>query len=119
MFLRAEHAPDPTASNGTTLGMYTPDLPALREQLFAPGIKVPPIGYLQDMPSGEMQVSDPDGNCIVISHWEKSSRKPARNGSAEKHSRNGCPAGACLEHVAGVATFWQCSILPPSSSLSP
>jgi len=53
------------------LRMYRPDLPALPEQLLAAGIKVPPIGYPQYMPSGEMQFSDPGGHCIVISPSRK------------------------------------------------
>jgi len=44
---------------------------------------------------------------------------PGARRSAEKRSRSGCSDGACQKHIAGVATSWQCSILPLSSSLSP
>jgi hypothetical protein len=44
MFLRAEEPLDPVRVT-TMLYMYTPDLVALREQLLAAGINVPPIKH--------------------------------------------------------------------------
>jgi len=69
MFLRAEGPVDP--SHPVMLYMYTPDLPALHEQLLAAGVQVPPIGYPGYMPSGEINLRDPDGNIIPIAHWGK------------------------------------------------
>jgi hypothetical protein len=74
MFLRAEEPID-RARYGTMLCMYTPDLPALHEQLLAAGLNVPPIRCPEYMPSGEIQFSDPDGNSIIISHWGKSEQE--------------------------------------------
>ena len=74
MFLRAEEPLDASA-HAVMLCMYTPDLAGLREQLLASGVKVPPIRYPEYMPSGEFQVSDPDGNFIVVSHWGKSQQE--------------------------------------------
>jgi hypothetical protein len=70
MFLRgeAEHPVDASAQ-GVMLYMYTPDLPGLREQLLAGGVKVPPIKYPGYMPSGEIQFADPDGYAILVSQW--------------------------------------------------
>jgi hypothetical protein len=34
-------------------------------------VKVPPIKYPEYMPSGEINLSDHDGNIIVIAHWGK------------------------------------------------
>jgi hypothetical protein len=70
MFLRAEEAVD-GSNNGVMLCMYSPDLPGLREQLLAGGVKVPPIKYPEYMRSGEIQIADPDGYAIVVSHWGK------------------------------------------------
>jgi hypothetical protein len=76
MFLRAEddHAVD-SAAQGVMLYMYTPDLKGLREQLIAGGVKVPPIGYPGYMPSGELNLVDPDGYHIAIGHWGKEERE--------------------------------------------
>ncbi|MGN6186159.1 MAG: VOC family protein [Thermoanaerobaculia bacterium] len=49
--------------------LYTPDLPALREQLIAAGVDVGRINYPPYMPSGELCVADLDGNAIFIGHW--------------------------------------------------
>ena len=68
MFLRAEHPRDPHAP-GAMFTMYTPDLPALREQLIAAGLDVSPIKYPGYMPSGEAYVKDPDGNIVELVHW--------------------------------------------------
>jgi hypothetical protein len=72
MFLRAEeeHPVNPTAQ-GVMLCMYTPDLKGLREQLIAGGVKALPIGYPGYMPSGELNLVDPDGHHITIAHWGK------------------------------------------------
>ena len=70
MFLRAEEPLDPVRVT-TMLYMYTPDLVALREQLLAAGIKVPPIKYPGYMPSGEIQMPDPDGYPVLVAHWGK------------------------------------------------
>jgi len=72
MFLRAEegHFADP-AVQGVMLYMYVPDLKALREQLIAGGVKAPAIGYPGYMPSGEINLADPDGYRIAIAHWGK------------------------------------------------
>ena len=69
MFLRAEGPVD--SNHPVMLYMYTPDLPALREQLLAAGVKVPAISYPGYMPSGEINLRDPDGNIIPIAHWGK------------------------------------------------
>ncbi len=53
------------------LYMYTPDLVALREQLLASGIAVPSISYPGYMPSGEIQLRDPDGYVVLVAHWGK------------------------------------------------
>jgi predicted enzyme related to lactoylglutathione lyase len=70
MFLRAE-GPLAASAHPVMLYMYTPDLPALREQLLAAGVGVPPIRYPEHMPSGEINLIDPDGNLIPIAHWGK------------------------------------------------
>jgi hypothetical protein len=70
MFLRAEEPLDPVRVT-TMLYMYTPDLVALREQLLAAGINVPPIKHPPYMPSGEIQMPDPDGYSVLIAHWGK------------------------------------------------
>jgi len=72
MFLRAEEGEklDP-AAQGVLLCMYTPDLAGRREQLLAAGVKVPPIRHPEYMPSGEVTLRDPDGYCVVVSHWGK------------------------------------------------
>ena len=70
MFLRAEEPVDATAQ-GVMLYMYTPDLTGLRQHLLANGVKVPPISHPGDMPSGEINIADPDGYLIGISHWGK------------------------------------------------
>ena len=51
------------------LGMYTPDLPAMRDQLIKDGVDVPPIEHPDYMPSGEIKLMDPDGNLISVMHW--------------------------------------------------
>jgi catechol 2,3-dioxygenase-like lactoylglutathione lyase family enzyme len=70
MFLRAEHAVDSSAQ-AVMLCMYTPDLAGLRERLLANGIKVPAINHPEYMPSGKINILDPDGYRIEICHWGK------------------------------------------------
>ena len=74
MFLRAEE-PLGDFPRGVMLCMYTPDLAALREQLLAGGLRVPAIKYPPYMPSGELQIADPDGYPVVISHWGKAEQE--------------------------------------------
>jgi catechol 2,3-dioxygenase-like lactoylglutathione lyase family enzyme len=71
MLLRAEQPVDASAQ-AVILVMYTPDLIGLREHLLANGIKVPPITYPGYMPSGELNITDPDGYRVGICHWGKS-----------------------------------------------
>jgi len=61
----------PDLAEPTLLYMYTPDLTALREQLLAAGINVPPISYPHYMLSGEITLHDPDGAKIFVGHWGK------------------------------------------------
>jgi hypothetical protein len=74
MFLRGEHPVDRSAQ-GVMMYMYTPDLAGLREQLLASGIKVPAIRYPGYMPSGEIQMVDPDGYSVLIAHWGKAEQE--------------------------------------------
>jgi hypothetical protein len=74
MFLRAERPIDASAQ-GVMLCMYTPDLVGLRGQLLASGVPVPPIVHPEYMPSGEFDITDPDGFHIAIMHWGKSEQE--------------------------------------------
>lgn len=49
--------------------MYTPDLPAYREQLAGKSVEVTPIQYPDHGPSGEAYLVDPDGYQLGIMHW--------------------------------------------------
>jgi hypothetical protein len=49
--------------------MYSPDLRALHAQLQSKGVAVPPISYPGYMPSGEMQLRDPDGYSVIVAQW--------------------------------------------------
>jgi len=71
MFLRAD-GPLNARGQSVYLAMYTPDLAGLREHLLASGIAVPPIRYPEYMPSGMIELSDPDGYRLGIHHWGKS-----------------------------------------------
>jgi predicted enzyme related to lactoylglutathione lyase len=68
MFLRAG-APVSAATLPVLFYLYAPDLPALRERLLANGINVPPISHPPYMPSGEINISDPDGYHVAVGHW--------------------------------------------------
>jgi catechol 2,3-dioxygenase-like lactoylglutathione lyase family enzyme len=70
MFLRAEdgHYADPM-KGGVMFYLYTADLPALREQLLAQGVKAPEISRPPYMPSGELFLKDPDGFTVLVGHW--------------------------------------------------
>lgn len=70
MFLRAEH-PFDASGQFIYLAMYTPDLAGLREHLLANGVKVPAIKYPEYMPSGMVEMTDPDGYRLGIHHWGK------------------------------------------------
>jgi hypothetical protein len=67
--------------------MYTPDLAGPRQQLLANGVKVPAIGYPEYMPSGKINIADPDGYKIEIGHGENSSRQRGRTESARRSNR--------------------------------
>lgn len=69
MFLQAEEPHTGPTHDRFLLYLYTPDLPALREQLVASGMNVPPIKYPDYMPSGELTIKDPDGYTVLIGHW--------------------------------------------------
>ena len=68
MFLRAEEPVD-VAHSPVLLYLYTSNLIGLREHLLQSGIDVPPIRYPGYMPSGEIQLRDPDGYAVLIAHW--------------------------------------------------
>lgn len=68
MFLRADEDERP-ASPSVLLYLYTPDLAAFRDHLIAHDIEVPAISFPDYMPSGEICLSDPDGNSILVAHW--------------------------------------------------
>lgn len=68
MFLRSEHEAENLAA-GFFLYMYTPDLAGLREHLLANGVEVSAIKYPGYMPSGTVNLRDPDGCFIEIGHW--------------------------------------------------
>jgi catechol 2,3-dioxygenase-like lactoylglutathione lyase family enzyme len=74
MFLRAEH-PIVSSAQAFMFYMYTPDLTGLREQLLANGVKVPAIGYPEYMPSGKINIADPDGYKIEIGHWGRAEQE--------------------------------------------
>jgi len=63
------------SAQALTLYMYTPDLIALREHLLANGLQVPPIRHPGYMPSGEMELVDPNGYAVAIAHWGKSEQE--------------------------------------------
>jgi len=86
MFLAAEEPEDrmDPAPQAVLLYMYTPDLPALRAQLLASGVEVPPIKYPEYMLSGEIHLKDPDGYSIFVGHWSKTEHDAWEKRLAEK-----------------------------------
>ena len=74
MFLRAEEPMD-SRPKDVILYMYTPNLVELREQLLAGGISVAPIRFPPYMPSGEIQLADPDGYPVMIGHWGRNEQE--------------------------------------------
>ncbi len=74
MFLRLEVPFDPS-KQGFLFYLYTPDLAGLRQHLLANGVKVPAINYPEYMPSGTINIADPDGYHIEIAHWGKSEQE--------------------------------------------
>jgi predicted enzyme related to lactoylglutathione lyase len=74
MFLRLERPLDPS-KQGFLFYMYTSDLAGLRERLVANGINVPAIDYPEYMPSGKINIADPDGYHIEVAHWGKSEQE--------------------------------------------
>jgi catechol 2,3-dioxygenase-like lactoylglutathione lyase family enzyme len=66
MFVRRN---EPPLRDAFLLYLYTSDLPALRAQLIGAGVDVGPIESPGHMPSGEVELRDPDGYNIVIGHW--------------------------------------------------
>jgi catechol 2,3-dioxygenase-like lactoylglutathione lyase family enzyme len=68
MFLRAERPIDPRAQ-GFLFYLYTPDLVALREHVISNGLSVSAIKHPEYMPSGTINLIDPDGYHIEIAHW--------------------------------------------------
>jgi hypothetical protein len=74
MFLRLEVPFDPS-KQGFLFYLYTPDLAGLRQHLLANGVKVPAINYPEYMPSGKINIADPDGYHIEIAHWGKSDQE--------------------------------------------
>jgi len=70
MFLRAEK-PIEARAQGFIFCMYAADLAGLREHLVAKEIVVSEIKRPPYMPSGTMNLADPDGYHIDIAHWGK------------------------------------------------
>jgi hypothetical protein len=70
MFLRLEKPLDPS-KQGFLFYLYTPDLAGLREHLLVNGVKVPAINYPEYMPSGKINITDPDGYHVEIAQWGK------------------------------------------------
>lgn len=70
MFLRAEHAVD-TSSIPVLFVLYAPDLPRLRDDLLAQGVSVSAIRHPEYMPSGQVNLADPDGYRIEVCHWSQ------------------------------------------------
>ncbi|MBS1821632.1 MAG: VOC family protein [Acidobacteria bacterium] len=68
MFLRAEKPVD-SAKQAFLFYLYTPDLAGLREHLVANNVAVPEIKRPAYMPSGTVNLADPDGYRIEIGHW--------------------------------------------------
>jgi catechol 2,3-dioxygenase-like lactoylglutathione lyase family enzyme len=63
-----EHAVKPN-EQGIMLVLYTPELPAVREQLVAAGERPTEIERPPWMPSGHIMVRDPDGYAVGVNQW--------------------------------------------------
>jgi hypothetical protein len=76
MFLRAEpeHPVEP-AKQGVMFAMYTSDLPGLRAHLLEHGLEVNAITYPGYMPSGQFNLSDPDGYHVDINQWDQAEQE--------------------------------------------
>jgi len=74
MFLRAEHAINASAQ-AFMIYLYTPNLSELREHLAAHGVSASPIKHPPYMPSGQINLTDPDGYLIEIAHWGKAEQE--------------------------------------------
>ncbi len=67
--------------------LYSPDLPTLREQLLASGVEVSQIRRPNYMPSGEVQLHDPDGYALFVGHWGEAEHEPWERQAREKLKR--------------------------------
>jgi len=83
MFLHAEKALDPSKLIAY-LAMYTSDLAGLREHLLANHVAAPPIKYPGYMPSGVIEMTDPDGYHLGIHQWGKPEQDAWEKRLAEK-----------------------------------
>ncbi|MGK2855631.1 MAG: VOC family protein [Thermoanaerobaculia bacterium] len=88
MFLLAEEPVDP-AKQSVLFALYTPDLPALRARLLADGLAPSPIRHPDYMPSGELQINDPDGYVILINQWSTAEDEPWEAGRKQRLARFG------------------------------
>src|SRR5437870_10887256 len=86
MFLRLEVPLDP-AKQGFLFYLYTDDLAAVREHLLADGVKVPAVNYPEYMPSGKINIVDPDGYHIEIAQWGKPEQDAWEKRLASKKQR--------------------------------
>lgn len=68
MFLRTCEPADPKPQSAIYV-MYCPELAALRARLVAAGVTVSAITYPEHMPSGQIDLRDPDGCHLSINHW--------------------------------------------------
>jgi catechol 2,3-dioxygenase-like lactoylglutathione lyase family enzyme len=68
MFLVAETEID-ARKQGFLFYMYTPDLNGLRAELLKKSLAVSAIKHPHYMPSGTVNLDDPDGYHIEIGHW--------------------------------------------------
>jgi len=59
----------------------------LRAQLAAAGIDVSPISHPEYMPSGEMQLRDPDGNVVFVGQWGDEEHTAWERRVAEKRAQ--------------------------------
>jgi len=83
MFLRAEREIDAKAQ-GFLFSMYTPDLAGLREHLIEKGAAVSEIKHPPYLPSGTMNLADPDGYHIEIAHWGNAEQEAWEKHLAER-----------------------------------